>query len=131
MDRVLWQPKSTDTMEFQVFLDEDFADGVRDWEPSESYGGLEGYRETIQEAGERILGNRGQKCYDPFNFEEDSALITGIQIGNNGTNLSMSRDRNRVTYDTHNVDTSYERVILEELFGKWAELTYHVLEKSD
>lgn len=130
MDRVVWQPKPTGSMEFRIFLDEDFANEVRENEISESYGGLKGYRESIQEAGERILENRGQNYYNPFNFEEDSALITGIQVGNNGTNISMSRDRNGITYDTHNVDTSYERILLEDLFGKWAELTAHCLESD-
>lgn len=134
MDKAVWQPKFTASKEFQVMLNEDFIHEVRDAEIPEDYGGLEGYRETIQSLGEDILEEEGQMHSRPYNFENNSALITGVHIGNNGTWLSKSRNspsREAVTYDSHNVDTSYEQMVLQKLFGEWTEKTAYILEQSD
>lgn len=134
MNRVVWQPSFTGSREFQVLLDEDFAEEVRYLDVPEDYGSLEGYKESLQDLGDDILEREDQMHRRPYNFEQDSALITGIQIGSNGTWLSKSRhsnSRNALTYDSHNADTSYEQMILQDLFGEWAEKTAFILEQSD
>jgi hypothetical protein len=116
-----WKPKYYDKTSFSIDLDGEFAEQAYD---------LDADRDKMNDLGNRILEDYSQMWRNPYRFGEGGVLVTSIHLGDNGTWIATkdSSDDEKLTYESHNVDTTEQAVALQHLFGKWVETTETLLE---
>ena len=126
IERIIWQPEFGAEYGFAVSLDNGVAmDFIKAKIPAERQKRMnELAREDILKKITRIAPN-------PYIFYEDSALITGVYLGNGGVWLatdigsieSLLREEKtsgHIEYHSHNVVHLQDAFTLLKLFGLWA-----------
>lgn len=116
-----WHPEYYGRTDFAIKLDGDFAVETYDMDADQS---------RMNQLGNEVLDEHGINWKNPYNFKEDSFLVTSIHIGNNGKWVSTTDDPQgqEMTYYTHNIDTATEALAIQHLFGKWAKSAEALLE---
>lgn len=125
-ERIIWQPEFSAEYGFAVSLDKEIAtDFIKVKIPAERQ------KRMNELAKEEILKKTRNLFPDPYIFHEDSALITGVYLGNGGVWLATDRGsidsllreektQGHIKYHSHNVDHLQDAFILLKLFGLWA-----------
>jgi hypothetical protein len=128
MNKVIWQPRDLyqPSLDFDVDLDSDFA---REMLGLKLSPGVLGQMKSL---GLETASRFGFNYPEPYNFQENTGLITGFYIGKNGTWLSTSRDLlyelehspksdKPLEYSSHNIDSTNEAYALMALFDRYVQ----------
>ena len=124
IDKIIWQPSfPCDGWDFVVLLDRNFA---RDM------AGLHITPENqrkINELANKELKRKGINWLNPYNFLEDSYLVTCFNIEGNGcwlstsesdlTRLLAAKENRPLKYETHNCRFQSQQSALQKIFDTW------------
>jgi len=127
-DRIVWQPFGIyqERHDFGVYFDRRFIK-----EMIESHPKID-VLNAINKRGAELLRRRGHMWHNPYQFYEDSGLVTQFDLGENGTWLVVSETYGRsplevypepklIPYYSHNVDTPRQVESLLALVDMWTE----------
>ncbi len=133
MQKILWQPFSVyqPGRDFGVYLDNNFALKMFDAKIGSKR------QQDMQKIAKEVSCRFGFK-YPPLIFEEYSALVTQLSIGNGGKWLATDNSsleglikhntKKPLTYHSHNVDAADEAYALLALFDHWIEYSEALIE---
>jgi len=125
-EKIIWQPEFSAEYGFAVSLDKDAAiDFIKAKIPAELQ------KRMNELAKEEILKKIRRISPNPYIFHENSALITGVYLGDGGVWLATDRGSidsllkeektsGHIKYHSHNVDHLQDAFILLKLFGLWS-----------
>ncbi len=124
MEKIIWTPCLYGKSDFKIYLDKNFAkEMIQSKIPIERQTNM---NKLANEELKRLETN----WLNPYNFYEDSCLITQIYIGQDGVWLSTNRQVidnllkeekffEPIEYNSHNTDTTKQAYVLIKLFNKW------------
>ena len=136
MSKLIWTPEFSHYNEFRVYLNPTFARKMLRARISDKR------QDRMNELANDKLKEFDIDWKNPYTFFEDSALITQIYIGRNGTWLSTNHssvdllrservDIKPIEYNSHNVDLAIETQTLMRLFGMWVYYSDVLRQKSN
>lgn len=120
--------------EFPVWISRDFALKTLDFEMNDFL------EHRLQDEASRAIHALGYCKAKPLSFYEDSLLVSGFNIGNNGTWLNVdlskvaklkSSDENCLVYNSHNASNNSNRAALTTLLTYWVDSADIVLDMGE
>ena len=127
-DRIVWQPFGIyqERHDFGVYFDRRFIKEMMKARPDSKI------LKNMNDRGTELLRRIGHTWSNPYQFYQDSALVTQFDLGENGTWLVVSETYGRsplevypepklIPYYSHNVDTPRQVESLLALVDMWTE----------